>query len=599
VLSLQVQAAMPAETPWRRNQFRVLVRHIFARFFENDLISFGDQFQTRIVQSAVAVAIPGLLWVMFQIASYHGPHPKPFWMQASDHYFFVTFSMVVMGAATVLEWDLLFPDTLDAFVLTTLPIAARTLFLARVSALGLLLGIFLFAANTLGAIFLCLWYWSMARSAEWYVPGYLGHLGPHLAAVLAGGLFAAALAVALQGLLLNLLGESLFRTISPALQGLGMMLLLIVLFLFPLLSGLLQSVLASDSSAVLWFPPFWFLGIYERLLEGSSAAPIFRDLARIGCWALSLALGLLLVTYPLAYRRKLRRAIEGAPARRKPTPLHAPVHAPLHGPLHAPLCGLLYRTVLRTPERRAIYHFISQTLLRVERHRLYLAAYGGLGLSLVVSSAVGLRLAHHHAALVLSPYGLLAAVPIAAFWTVAGLRTALLSPIDRRGNWLFRAIDGRPGGEHLAATRVWVLLQAAAITALVIVMLRVLAPAEVRGVRGVAAQCLVGFGLCLLLTDGFFWNVLMIPFTAPRVRSSVNLAFLIPAYVVLFPPLVWTTVEHEPWLAASLWHLLTAAALILAADYGLRAAHRHRFREEARLLEIEDEEEWPPRLGLG
>ena len=86
----------------------------------------------------------------------------------------------------------------------------------------------------------------------------------------------------------------------------------------------------------------------------------------------------------------MRRAIEGAPAKRQPNRLARPLHA------------LLNLSVLRTPARRAIYYFISQTLPRVERHRLYLAMYGGLGLSLVISSAVVLRLEHHRATLVLS-----------------------------------------------------------------------------------------------------------------------------------------------------------------------------------------------------
>ncbi len=586
VLSLAVRAAAGTGERKERTQFTVLVRHIFARFFDNDLISLGDEVQVRIAQTAAAVGLPGLIWVMMLSPSYHQPIKKPFWPQAADHYFFVTYTFVVMGVFTVFESDALFPDLLDAFVLTTLPIAAYKLFLARISALGLLLGVFLFATGALESIFLCLWYWTMSRSTDVYSPGYFGHLGPHLAAVALSGIFASALIVALEGLLLNVLGERIFRALSPVLQSIAVALLLVIGFLFPLLSGFLPVLLTQGGNAVLWFPPFWFLGIYETLLGGPSAASIFHTLARTGCWATAGVIGLVALTYPLAYRRKMLRAVEGAPVKRTPNRLSPSLSA------------LLNLSILRTPGRRAIYYFISQTLPRVERHRLFLAMYGGLGLSLVVSSAVALRVAHHQVALVLSPHGLRFAVPVVVFWTVSGLRTTLTSPMDRRGSWIFRAINGRPGRDHLAAARLWVLLRAGVLTALAIVVLRALAPAEFEGAKAIAAQCIAGFALCLLLVDLFFMNVLMIPFTAPRVSSTRHLALLLPAYLVLFPWLVWTTVEQERWLTASIGHLAFAVLLIAALDCGLRWLHRRSFDEDANLLPIEDEEAWPPRLGL-
>ena len=107
--------------------------------------------------------------------------------------------------------------------------------------------------------------------------------------------------------------------------------------------------------------------------------------------------------------------------------------------------------------QRGIYHFISYSLLRTQRHRVYLAMYGGLGLALLTACAVLLKSSHGHLGFALSPDGLLAAVPIVAFWTIAGLRNAFLSPMDRRGGWVFRVILGRPGPAQLAATTLWIL----------------------------------------------------------------------------------------------------------------------------------------------
>ena len=86
-----------------------------------------------------------------------------------------------------------------------------------------------------------------------------------------------------------------------------------------------------------------------------------------------------------------------------------------------------------------------------------MAMYGGLGLALLIACAVLLKLGHGHLGFALSPDGLRAAVPIAAFWTIAGLRTAFLSPTDKRGGWIFRVILGKPASAHLAATTLWIL----------------------------------------------------------------------------------------------------------------------------------------------
>ena len=47
------------------------------------------------------------------------------------------YSFVVMGLVTVFEWDLFFPDLIDVFVLGTLPVAQRRVFIARVAAIGI------------------------------------------------------------------------------------------------------------------------------------------------------------------------------------------------------------------------------------------------------------------------------------------------------------------------------------------------------------------------------------------------------------------------------------------------------------------------------
>ena len=300
VLSLAVQAE-EFTSEREQSQFEILVRHIFHRFLHNELLSSDDDETKRVMQISCAIAVPGMLVALFLFPAYHAfppyPVPRPFWAQVGDHYFYVMYSFVVMGAATVFEWDLLFPDLVDVFVLSIQPIANRHLFLARVLALAIFLGLVLLATSVLGILFLPL-------VAE--LPNFFRHLLAHSMAVFASGAFAAATFLALQGILLNIVGENIFRRVTPLIQGMSIMLLLAILLLHPTLSRSLEPLLTSGAPVVRLFPPFWFLGIYERLLMGPSAPAIFHEFARFGCYALLLMLACTVLTYPLAYRRRVR-----------------------------------------------------------------------------------------------------------------------------------------------------------------------------------------------------------------------------------------------------------------------------------------------------
>src|ERR1017187_937344 len=253
VLSLRVQAesALPNRT---QNQFEVLVRHLVHRFFHNELLASDDETK-RVMQLAYVHALPP------------APFPRPYWPQVADHYFYVMYAFILMGAATVYEWDLLFPDLLDVFVLSVLPISSRRLFFARVLALAIFLALVLLGTSILGTLF-----FPMITDQPHAGRLFLGHA----IAVIMSGTFAAASFLALQGVLLNTVGERVFRRITPILQGGSIMLLLTVLLLYPTLSHSLESLLTSNISAVRYFPPFWFLGIYERVVQGPSTPQIGR-----------------------------------------------------------------------------------------------------------------------------------------------------------------------------------------------------------------------------------------------------------------------------------------------------------------------------------
>ena len=581
VLSLEVQAAMGPVVQPERSQFELLVRHLLDRFFNNDMVSVQGETIKRAIQAAAAIAIPQLIFSLFLYPAYHGipPHPilRPFWSQVNDPYFYITYSFVVMGIVTVFEWELLFPELLDVFVLSTLPIPNKKLFWARISALGIFLTMFLVGTNLLGTIFFPL----VADR-----PSLMRHLFAHIIAVGAAGVFVAAFFLGLQGLLINLLGQRLSRTVSPLLQGFAMMLLLTVLILLPMLLMFLQPLLESDTLAVRYFPPFWFLGIYEQLLAGSSTLPIFTTLARTGFFAILLVSILAIVTYPLAYRRRTRQLIEGSAAEHEGNWISKPIWR------------LLHAMILRVPQRRAVHHFINQTLLRTQRHRVYLAMYGGVGITLMIASAIVIEPQAGHIGFGVTEYGLRAAIPMLAFWTIAGLRMALVSPVDQRGSWIFGIIHGRPRLDHLAATKLWVFISASILSLVAVAATRAVGPAALQEWKTTLAQIVVALCLSLLLTDAFFMKVKVVPFTKGQSAGERNLAFVIVPYVIYFPLLVSNTVQLEQWIQTSGRHLAISVCFIVVAHALLRWRHHRIASEQAARIDLDDAEPMFQGLGL-
>ncbi len=578
VLSLEVQAGMAVTVPRERGQFRLLVSHFLDRFLNNEMVSTEDEAKTRLIQIACAIGLPGLFVAMALFPPYHFPGGRPFWLQISDQYFYVMYSMAAMGIVTVFEWDSFFPELLDVFVLSTLPIQNRKLFLARIAAVSIFLCIFLIGANLLGIVFL---------PAASDLPSPALHFLAHLVAVSMSGMFSAALFLTLQGLVLAALGERLSRKVSPFLQGLSIMALSMVFFLSPVLSRSLQALMNSSSAAVRYFPPFWFLGIYERLLRGPSALPVFSELAQRGCWATLWMITTAIVIYPAAYKRRTSQLIQGSVARDGESLIAKPINT------------LLHATLLRNPVQRGVYHFIGQTLPRTRRHRGYLAMYGGIGLALIAAGAARLTVGHGHIRVALSPDGLQAAIPVAVFWTIAGLRTAFVSPADERGSWIFRITCGRPGVHQLMAAQTWTLVLGMTIATATVAALHLAAPAEARDWKTITVQVLVAAALCLLLTDAFFLKVKIIPFTGVTVPSRTNLVFGIVLYFGLFPPLVWLTLSCERWIEARALHIAIAIFAVALAHVAMSIAHRRIVREHSSLLDLdEDEEVFPQRLGL-
>jgi hypothetical protein len=594
VLSMNVQAALGSARVPKRSQFSLLVRHFLERFFNHETASPDGDAKTRLVQIAFATGLPPFLVAIYLWPVYHPiagwppgrpstGSPPTYWLQVNHHLFFILYSFVVMGIATVFEWDLFFPDLLDLFILGPLPIHSRRAFAARTAAIVVLIGGFLLDTNLFSSIVL-----PMALDPR----DLLRFLAGHILAVAASGFFASASILALQCLFLCIFGERLFRKLALLLQGLAITLLVMLMLLFPVLSGVVPSMLQSPSFVTRCFPPFWFLGIYQCMIEGPRALRIYFTLARTGYFAIFFVSLFAILTYPLAYLHKMRQLVEGPSSRSAVNPLFRSVAQVLHS------------TIMRRPQRRAIFHFISQTMLRVPRYRIYLVLYGGVGLSVVAASILRFTANHQQIPTEVSADGIRVAVSIVVFWVIAGLRMAFLSSGNQRGRWIFHVVHGNPPDvqtltEQLGAAQVWVLLWTVIATLGMCLIFRAIAPAELLLNRAIEAQILVAASMVLLLADAFFLNVTSLPFTSDQVREQPNLALTVLKYFTFFPVVAAVPLQLEPWIEERASHFVILIAAVATVHLLLRLRHQSVLREHCNQLPLEeDEEEFPMKLGL-
>jgi len=537
VLSLNVQAAMLRNLRPQR-QFEIMVRHLFDRMLNNE--AFGEDAAARMTELAGAIALPGMLVALFLFPAYHLPPPlhlpRPLMSQACDHLFFCTYSFVILGLAMIFQWDTLFPDLLDIYVLTSLPIERRRMLWGRITALVIFLGLVQVETSTLGTIF-------FPGVADLKL-GFAHHLYAHAMAVSISGIFAAALFLALQGLLGCMPFPAIASRIASVAKIISVIALLMILFLFPLAAHSIEALLAPPTLAR-FFPPFWFLGVYESLLYGSSAEPIFHQLAHTALWSTAVLAFVGVVLYPVAYNRRVRILIEG-------TGTSTQVRASLlQRPLHALLA--------RIPTARAIFHFCAQTLSRLPRLHLYLAMYAGVGFALILSELLNFRSVDGRMQVVVPVDGVRMVVTLVAFWTVMGLRTALLSPLLLKGSWVFRVIDGKPKEESLRAARTLVFTIAATFILLTVMILHFVEPLSMRTISTTVTELLLGLGLSLILTDLAFLSLRTIPFTTARIKTIHQLPITLVLYLLVFPYLALKVQMMDLWDSPTPWHLLRVA----------------------------------------
>ena len=132
-----------------KQQFRILYREFLFRIVDLELLSAhaeGDsrtllgQFASLLIFVSVVLTVSSWLWA----ARFSGDSLPPLYRVIGAwtmEHFLIATTMLVAGLFAVLSWESTFPSRRDVMVLGPLPVRARTLFFAKVAAVGAALGL--------------------------------------------------------------------------------------------------------------------------------------------------------------------------------------------------------------------------------------------------------------------------------------------------------------------------------------------------------------------------------------------------------------------------------------------------------------------------
>ncbi len=138
-------------------QFRVLYRDFLRRMFDVELLSAhagGDastllgQFMSLLIFLSLLFSVPAL-YFSGKLAVPGQEFLIGVW---SLQHFLIATTMLLVGLFAVLTWNSTFPDKRDLMILAPLPVRTRTLFLAKIAAVGTTLGLLLITLHAMAGL---------------------------------------------------------------------------------------------------------------------------------------------------------------------------------------------------------------------------------------------------------------------------------------------------------------------------------------------------------------------------------------------------------------------------------------------------------------
>jgi hypothetical protein len=136
-----------------KRQFRALARLFAYRFLDTEIIQARGDILSLLSQLAALLAALSLVVCAIVAYAYAGKRPPPATAWWAHEEFLISTTMAVIGVFTLLLWDALFPDRRDSLILGALPIRMRTVFCAKVAAIGTALSIAVVSVNSFTGVY--------------------------------------------------------------------------------------------------------------------------------------------------------------------------------------------------------------------------------------------------------------------------------------------------------------------------------------------------------------------------------------------------------------------------------------------------------------
>jgi hypothetical protein len=547
-----------------------LVRHFLSQQVAYEFVS-SDRVRRLVITTLAALGCVGPLIIRLYLPKYAQLQglPSPDLYQAAvraDRLFFISLSMITVGLVSAFQWQNLFPGREDYLTLKPLPVRLYQVFVARLVAAFVTFVIVVIDLNLATSL---LFPW--ITSGKWQWPPFgVQYVFAHAAATIGAGLFVFLAIVAIQGVGLTLLSSGAFERVSVAIQA-----VLITLFIAAIPSVFdmpnWHRMIQAEPQWLIYFPPAWFLGLYERLL-GAHDAFLLR-LAHLATLSLWTTLAIASASYLISYRRHAIRILEQA-RKASMRPLGV-------------VGGSFSDTLISSSRELAVFSFVSRTLQRSRHHKFLLRLAMGLALILAVQSAGPMLLSNLRSGRAWETWqieSILALPLVIGSVLISALCYVFQLGSEVRANWIFRMAESSGRRELLDGSErvlvVWGVLPA--------ILLAL--PFEVLAVGWIAtlAHSVLASVLLLLLIEARLRDWHKIPFTCSYLPGRRNIWQIIGLYLLLFAVVIPVITFFEAQFLR--WFLLLGAAVPLTILYLTSRSERKKQWTVVPLLFEESEE---------
>jgi hypothetical protein len=229
-----------------RRQLCILYRSFLFRLIDFELLSVSGDIQKLLAQCTALLATFSLVVVFVVVPRFALstlPQEKLAAAMGIQIEFMIATTMAIAGLFALLAWNSVLPDRRDCFVLGLLPVRTRTIFIAKVAAIGTVLGVSVVATNVFTG--LSLPFMALAPEAGWL--GALRSLAAYWLSVTAAGLFVCSVLLAVQGLAAQFLSYRRFQRLSSFIQFSAFFLIVAIYFFKPSIADV-QRLWAAENS---------------------------------------------------------------------------------------------------------------------------------------------------------------------------------------------------------------------------------------------------------------------------------------------------------------------------------------------------------------